>query len=408
MIRILRLSLLLCVLLPNAQAQTALVNVLSPSIETSGTNAIQQVESLNPFFDVLAELKAKQQGVVNILHIGDSHLQADFLTNTVRKQFQYEFGNAGRGLVVPLHVARTNEPHTYRTSSEAIWQARRCVFPDGDLPIGIGGVTIRNAYPGKRMNVQIRSDSALGYQFDRLKLFCLRDTSSYDFNILDASGAVMASVQTSSGAEGQQPILVDLNELNDEFSLESVQTKAGQNHATLFGFSLENGQPGVLYHSVGVNGAQFSHYRDAQYFAEQTKGLEPQLILVSLGTNEAHSAALTMTEFYANIDALVQALQKANPQATILLTTPADSYKRRTHANPKMAEVRQTILNYASEHHLPCWDLYGITGPAAFWKKNHLITSDGVHYNRKGYELQGNLLYQALMQAFNDYATHRL
>lgn len=342
------------------------------------------------------------------MHIGDSHLQADFLTNTVRKQFQYEFGNAGRGLIVPLRLARTNEPHTYQTSSEAIWQARRCIFPDAELPIGIGGVTIRNAYPGKRMNVQIRSDSALGYQFDRLKVFCLQDTSSYDFNILDASGAVMASVQTSGGAEGQAPILVDLNELNDEFSLESVQTRPGQNHTTLFGFSLENGQPGVLYHSVGVNGAQFSHYRDARYFAEQTKGLEPQLIVVSLGTNEAHSAALTMTEFYTNIDALVQNLQKANPQATILLTTPADSYKRRTQANPKMAEVRQTILNYASEHHLPCWDLYGITGPAAFWRKNHLITSDGVHYTRKGYELQGNLLYQALMQAFNDYATHRL
>ncbi len=369
---------------------------------------ISQAESLSPFFDKLAELKSKNTGVVSILHIGDSHLQADFLTNTVRKQFQYEFGNAGRGLVVPLHVARTNEPYTYKTSSEAIWESRRCVIPNDQIPVGIGGVTVRNTSPGKRINVEIRSDSALGYQFDRLKLFTLRDTNSFDYNILDASGAIMASVEHADSISGQQPYTVDLHELNDSFTLEPIRSQERQNHATLFGFSLENGQPGVLYHTVGVNGAQYMHYQQARYFSEQTQGLEPQLIIVSLGTNEAHNGRLTMPELTLHMDSLVQSLQQHNPGAVVLLTTPADSYKRRTQPNTKMKEVRQTILDYASQHHLPCWDLYGITGAASFWKKNHLITSDGVHYNRKGYEFQGNLLYQALMNAFHEYASDRL
>ncbi len=330
------------------------------------------------------------------------------MTNVVRKRFQYEFGNAGRGLVVPLHVARTNEPYSYKTTSDAIWESRRCVMPNDQIPIGIGGVTVRTASAGKRINVEIRSDSALGYQFDRLKLFCLRDSGSFDYNILDASGAIMASAEYADSLAGQQPYQIDLHELNDGFTIESVQSRPEQKHATIFGFSLENGQPGVLYHTVGVNGAQYSHYNDSQYFAEQTKGLEPQLVVVSLGTNESHSGRLTMSELTMQIDSLVQSIQRNNPEAVLLLTTPADSYKRRTQSNVKMGEVRQTILDYANEHHLPCWDLYGITGPASFWRKNHLIGGDGVHYNRKGYEFQGNLLYQALMNAFNEYVTDRL
>ncbi|MDR6195068.1 GDSL-type esterase/lipase family protein [Siphonobacter sp. SORGH_AS_0500] len=330
------------------------------------------------------------------------------MTHIVRKRFQYEFGNAGRGFIVPFHVARTNEPYTYKTNSDVIWESRRCVMPNDLIPNGIGGVTVRNTVAGKRINVEIRSDSALGYQFDRLKLFCLRDSNSYDYNILDASGAIMASAEYADSVAGQQPYQIDLHELNDSFTLESVQSRPGQTHATIFGFSLENGQPGVLYHTVGVNGAQYSHYNESQYFAEQTRGLAPHLVIVSLGTNESHSSKLTMPELTMQIDSMVQAIQRNNPEAIVLLTTPADSYKRRTQPNAKMGEVRQTILDYANQHHLPCWDLYGITGAASFWRKNHLIGSDGVHYTRQGYEFQGNLLYQALMNAFNEYVTDRL
>jgi lysophospholipase L1-like esterase len=411
--RILPGLLLSCLLAGRIQAQTA--SVISEQVVSHRTarpvgNMIGQESGLEQFFSQLDGLRTHHTGVVNILHIGDSHLQADFLTNVLRKNFQYEFGNAGRGLVVPLHVARTNEPHTFKTICDTVWESKRCTFPDQPLPIGIGGVTVRNAHPGRKITVQIRSDSSLGYQFDRVRLFCLRDEHSFDYRILDDSGAVLGTAQASGISDSQSPITVQLPELNDQFTLEPVRTADQQNHATLFGFSLENGQPGVLYHTVGVNGAQYSHYKAATYFAEQTKGLAPNLIVISLGTNEAFAPRLTGEEFYSQIDGLVQSLRKANPEASILLTTPADSfksYRRRRVPNPKMAEVRETILRYATDHQLPCWDLYGITGPATYWQKNHLIQRDGVHYTRQGYELQGRLLYDALMNSFNQYVANR-
>lgn len=54
---------------------------------------------------------------VSIVHIGDSHIQADISTGTTRELLQYDFGNAGRGLVSPLKMSGTNEPLDYTFQS---------------------------------------------------------------------------------------------------------------------------------------------------------------------------------------------------------------------------------------------------------------------------------------------------
>ncbi|MDE6123515.1 MAG: hypothetical protein K2F76_09750, partial [Duncaniella dubosii] len=51
-----------------------------------------------------------KESPVSIVHIGDSHVQADINTSTVRELLQYDFGNAGRGLVSPLKICGTNQP----------------------------------------------------------------------------------------------------------------------------------------------------------------------------------------------------------------------------------------------------------------------------------------------------------
>ena len=40
------------------------------------------------------------------------------------------------------------------------------------------------------------------------------------------------------------------------------------------------------------------------------------------------------------------------------------------------------------------------------WTEAKLMRPDHVHYLPEGYILQGNLLYQALIKAYNDYVSH--
>ena len=40
---------------------------------------------------------------------------------------------------------------------------------------------------------------------------------------------------------------------------------------------------------------------------------------------------------------------------------------------------------------------------AKSWTRNHLLRADGIHFTPEGYRLQGNLLHQALIKAYNEY-----
>ena len=52
--------------------------------------------------------------------------------------------------------------------------------------------------------------------------------------------------------------------------------------------SFSQGKGGVLVHDIGINGAAYRHYALADY-VEQLSLLEPQLLILSMGTNDCYS-----------------------------------------------------------------------------------------------------------------------
>src|SRR5450631_1614697 len=64
--------------------------------------------SLASFYKKLSMQKKNHNHKISIVHIGDSHLQADFFSGEVRKLLQQQYGNAGRGLMFPFKQANTN------------------------------------------------------------------------------------------------------------------------------------------------------------------------------------------------------------------------------------------------------------------------------------------------------------
>ena len=118
------------------------------------------------------------------------------------------------------------------------------------------------------------------------------------------------------------------------------------------------------------------------------------------------------------MDELVKLLRDSLPNIPILLTTPPGSYesfrqrrRRRTYAiNPRTTIAAETIRRYAKDHRLLVWDMYDVVGgkrrACTNWTEANLMRPDHVHYLPEGYILQGNLLYQALINAYNDYVSH--
>jgi len=371
-------------------------------------DTLSHQEKLNALFEKLFLQKKEHNQIINLLHIGDSHLQADFMTALIRTSIQTEFGNAGRGLIIPYKVARTNEPYNYATSSKNYWTAKRCVFEDQPLPIGIGGITINNDTSGASLSVKTNNAPGLNYAFNKITLFYQKDFTSYDFDISDSTGMSLGFVSADSIDQFANQHIVTLPAYYNKINISTKQSKDVQKHATIFGLSLENGNSGVLYHTVGVNGAKYHNYSQAIFFSQQTKSLSPDLIILSLGTNEAFDSKMNEDTFYKQIQELYIQLKQQNPDAAFIITTPAASYLPRYKYNPRIVTAAKTIIRFANDNEIACWDLQGITGVASNWKNYKLMQGDGVHYTRSGYELQGSLFYYAFLNAYNSYVGNRL
>lgn len=380
------------------------------SLENDAYNEIQNSIHLDSFFEALYELKTTHDRQINIVHIGDSHIQADYMTHLIRKNFQRHFGNAGRGLVVPFRVAGTNEPVNLSTSSTVTWESRRCVSSTPQLPVGIGGITIRSNQPGADLYISM-NDTTADYSFRYVTLFYQNDENSFSFTVRDTAGNDLAFISPDSNKLPVDYTRVELTHPVNALTLQTSQTNSRQSQAVIYGLNLEKGEKGILYHSIGVNGARYEHYNRAERFALQLSALHPDLFIISLGTNEALQYPYLDKNFYQQIENLVSSLKQNNPSAKFILVTPPVAFRRKTRPNPGIQYIRDEIIRYAVENGYAFWDMYKVMGgekATRTWKEIQLLRSDGVHYSREGYEYLGNLFYSALIRGYNQHVYNRL
>lgn len=376
-------------------------------------NRIQQETALQSFFSAITP---KDQ-VVSVLHLGDSHIQAGFFPNAVATRLQRDFGNAGRGWVFPFNLANTNGPDDYKWNSARIWDTQRIVDRSLSEAPGPGGIEITT-----RQNT-------ISLQFSG------KDGQAMDNTVKKATllyyGGDDATVAAGGAAVAVQPVPVgDALPLTDAtLTFDSPVQNFTANWLTktntnfhFYGALLQNGKPGILYSAIGINGAEYQHYNDnSSTLSAQMMVLQPQLVIISLGTNEAYGGYGT-SQMLTAIDKTVSTIKATNPQACILLTTPAASsiatrkayrhksgkhyvtwYKVSYHPNTNVVVMRNAILQYAREHNLASWDFYeqnrAMAGTfAGGWAADH------IHFNAHGYTLQGNLLYEAIHAAFERYS----
>lgn len=173
----------------------------------------------------------------------------------------------------------------------------------------------------------------------------------------------------------------------------------------------------ISYTDMGVNGATSLTFTHPERIAD-IAALKPELLILSFGTNESHNRRYNANIHYNQMDELVKLLRDSMPDVPILLTTPPGSYesfrqrrRKRTYSiNPRTATAAETIRHYARNHNLLVWDMYDVVGgkrrACTNWTEAKLMRPDHVHYLPEGYILQGNLLYQALINAYNDYVSH--
>ena len=413
--RLLSLFLLLSVFnYFNVFAQVSLVNdsikLKYKFIKTEKNILEGDTLSLYPFFDKLSQLEQGKNQKVVIVHIGDSHLQADHFPGILRVNFQKQFGNAGRGLIAPFKVGRTNEPSSYKSNSNSRWQARRIVNEKDSLPIGISGLSIKNDDFKTNLTISTFNKDGLDYSFNKITLFHQKGIKNYSFNVCDSTSCFQAKIDATSDTLSEFST-IKINPCNSVIFNINEQDTLSKKTALIYGMLLENEQAGILYHMIGINGAEYRHYNKNKKMQNQMALLNPDLIIISLGTNEAYAPRYNNEEFYLQVDSLISNLKAKNPDATFIITTPGDSNKRRKYKNPNNQKAANTLISYCQQHHLVYWNWFQImggTGVVNKWALKGLTSKDKLHLSRKGYELQGALLHTAIIKAYQNYQSAKI
>jgi lysophospholipase L1-like esterase len=133
------------------------------------------------------------------------------------------------------------------------------------------------------------------------------------------------------------------------------------------------------------------------------KAIDPQLVIFSIGTNDAYTKNFDRAKFKDQYSKLLDSTRAALPQAAILITVPNDSYLYRRYVNQNTAEMEKVIYELAGKYNCGVYDFYSVMGglnSSQTWYNMRLMQYDRVHFTREGYLLKGDLFFAAFLKGW--------
>ncbi len=362
-------------------------------------NIIQADSHLSFFFQQLQRLESGELQQVRIAHIGDSHIQADFFPGKMRYLLQHRFGNAGRGLVFPYRQAGTHSPVDFKSESKQEFEQKRSVFKKEGPTIGISGMSIRSQSSDFAISFYQKERNGWLQGFDQVSIFTPPGDSSLSYELFSGEkrGMIVAPDHLF-----QKKFRFDTIVTAAQLSV--VQQAEAATKGTIHGLLLENTQaPGILYNMMGVNGTTYFHFNRCEYLLPQIQLIRPDLIVISLGTNEALTSNFRPADLAREAEKFIRHLKESCPQSSILITTLPDAWQKKQAPAPQAPAARAVLLELARRYACGLWDLneiMGGKGAMQHWVEAELGYVDYIHFTQLGYELQADLLYTALMNAY--------
>ena len=358
------------------------------------------------FFTKLDSAVFLGKGNVNVIHIGGSHVQAGVFTQRFRDNLMSLSPDliGGEYFVFPFSAGKTNNPSHYIVKYSGEWSyCRNAVARDGDKTMGVAGAAITTTDPEASISIVSRARAntkdAPEFMFNKVTVLGYSETDDV-VPILSWEGTTICG----SFDESQEAHVFTLPSFTDSICIlfDSVPGEF-----TLTGVLLENGLPGVSVHGIGVNGASVPSYLRCDNFERDLSLIPPDLVIFGIGINDAAEKDFDKELFKKNYEQLIAAIKHVNPDCAFLFITNNDSYRRVSRkkyaANPNGKLVEQAMTELAEKYDAALWDQFHIMGgfkSMQAWEKAKLAQKDKVHFTSEGYNLLGDLLYNAFVDSY--------
>ena len=137
-------------------------------------------------------------------------------------------------------------------------------------------------------------------------------------------------VETSYDLASPKPEPVVIRLLPTRGATERVReisiTTTGRGPVTVASVAIYNKQSGLTFNSIGYPGAQASFVNkfNNKLLANDLIRINPQIVILSFGTNEASNESLDLTNYRNSYERIVDKIKTTLPEATIVVIGPPD------------------------------------------------------------------------------------
>lgn len=341
-------------------------------------DSLTQTPDLCYFDSLFYALDQAKEQHVRIIHYGDSQLEEDRITSSLREHFQTEFGGGGPGMQPAMQTVRkmtvsqstTPQLNYYLIYGPASTRAsHRAYGPMGQFSHLNGSVSLR--YTG------LKSDRFPHCQkFNRVTL--------------------MRSVGDSLRME-----------VHDYDSLQTSVTLNISGPTDIYGILLDQ-RIGVAMDNVPMRGASGDFFSTIQqstmrpFFKQQNV----RLIILQYGGNAVPYLRSddAIERFCLNIQKQIRYFQQLKPEARILFIGPSDmstTIQGQKQTYPQLPTLVDMLSRKVTEAGAAFWNMYeamGGEGSMIQWvdARPQLAGEDYVHFTHKGAQRISDLLYETI------------
>ncbi len=370
---------------------------------------VDSAQNMDTFYAALLRTEKREPGAITrILHYGDSPTTADLITADTRALLQQRFGNAGNGFCL---IAKPWAWYAHRgvEMSASGWKIDVAMQPEvRDGLFGLGGASFRGS-EGAVAHFSLRDDG-----HTRLEVAYLGQPGGGVFSV-SAEGRVLGTVATNTELRHPGYAAFDIPEGSRHFT---IQVTGGT--ARLFGVDFGKSGPGVVYNSLGINGASVSilaRLFNEQHWAQELRHYNPDLVIVNYGTNESVYPKFVEYAYTKLMTEVVRRLRNALPNTSILVMSPMDRGERDSSGEidtvpvmPRLVSLERQVATDRGCGFFNTFEAMGGAGTMGRWyeAEPRLVGADFIHPMPAGAKIVGTLLYKALLNGYNKYKMREL
>lgn len=359
---------------------------------------------LDPFFQALEEADGQH---VRILHLGDSQLECDRISSSLREHYQETFGGHGVGLVPALQTVPTYTLKQTVSPSESV--GHHLVYGPAEARAshrryGVMG-QVNHVHAGTTMRFEAR---------DLEKYPCAGGVRRLTVMANGSGGMTLTA--------GGQTVNLSVVESNESCSILRADISQGANTLTLtshgeydvYGIMLDDVK-GVSLDNVpmrGCSGTIFTQI-DEQTLRPYFQTDNVRLLLLQYGGNSVPSVsgAKGISSYMKSLRRQIALFRRLAPKASILFIGPADMATRiggEMKTYPVLPEVVDSLREMSLQEGIAFWDMYaamGGRGSIVKWyrAKPQLAGADFVHFTPQGAQKMADMLYGTIQLYYRYY-----